>query len=160
MGRMYKISTGFQTVSAAQDLLEILLGSGEVGIFHGLHLIQTSDTDPATESEILQIDIKRATGSYTSGSGGGTATVAKSDPGDSAASFSGNERNNTTQASAGSGALETIESLGWQVLGPGSFIHIPETRDIFPPSSALIISCPAPADALTMNCVAYFEELG
>ena len=160
MGRMYKVSTGFQTVSVAQDLLEILLGSGEVGIFHGLHLTQTSDTDPATESEILQIDIKRAAGSYTSGSVGGTATVAQCDPGDAAESFAGNERNNTTQAVAGSGTLETLESIGWQVLAPGSFIHIPETRDIFSPSMALIVSCPAPADALTMNCVAYFEELG
>ena len=160
MGRMYKISTGFIAVSVAQDLLEIQLGSGELGIFHGLHLTQTSDTDPATESEILQIDIKRATGSYTSGSGGGSPTVVRTDPGDAVDTFVVEERNNTTQAVAGSGALETIESIGWQVLAPGSFIHIPETRDIFPPSAALIISCPAPSDELTMNCVAYFEELG
>lgn len=154
-GRIYYINTGFQTVSAAQDLLEILAPSDLVFVLHGIEISQSSDTD----MEFLQIAIKRASGSYTSGSGGGTPTAIKKNFGAVACSCT-LKRNNTTQASAGSGAIETIWNAAIPVLGGDQRILPPELRPIFSPSQALVVSLSAPADALTLNCTAIIEEIG
>lgn len=158
MGRIYYVQTGAQTVSAAQDLLEILAASGKHVILHGLIISQSSDAGD-TESEQLRVDVKRATGSYTSGSGGGTATIGKQNHADAAEAFT-KERNNTTQAAAGSGALTTLHSEAFNVQAGYQFIPTPEMRMNFAPAEALVVSIPAPSDALTMMATAIVEELG
>ena len=153
-GRIYYVSTDFQTVSAAQDLLEIVNASTKCLILHGYTIMQSSDTD----AELLQLLFKRGIGS-TSGSGGGSPTIKKRQTGDSANAFTA-ERNNTTQAVAGGGSLDTIYTDGFNVLGGGEKFWIPEDRPVFAPSEVLIIAISAPADALTLNLTAVVEEIG
>lgn len=158
-GRLYTVRTGFQTVSAAQDLIELLAGTTTPFLLHYLGISQSSDAGDA-EAELLQVALKRGSGSYTSGSGGGALTVVKHLLGDAADAFAGEERNNTTQATAGTGALGTLfeEAMnvqaGWQFLPPPSF------NNFFNISQALILSLSAPADALTLQAMAIIEELG
>jgi hypothetical protein len=160
MGRKYVVDTGFQSIgTAAQDLVEILCPADAVMIVHSVNIDQTSEYT-AAEAEKLQITYKRARGSYTSGSGGGSVTPALLEYGDAAAGITA-ERNNTTQASAGSGGLDTLFTDVWDVLAGYDFTPIPELRLIFSPSQALVISVSATNDTITTaRCRVIVEELG
>lgn len=159
MGRIVKIDTGYQTVSVAQDLLEVLLAAGQCAVLHRVKVMQSSD-ESSSEAELLQVNVSRASGSYTSGSGGSTATVTKyssssqADDGLSAA-----ERNNTTQASAGSGAIDNLEPGAFNVLaGEWEFCPVPEMRPAFAAAQAVVVSLDeAPADALTLRAIVWLE---
>lgn len=157
MGRFYSASFSGVSVSAAQDLFEALAASAKPFILHELTIGQYSDAGDSA-SELLAVLIKRATGSYTSGSGGSTPTPAKHATNDSAASTTV-EANNTTQAAAGSGALTTIRSEAWNVQAPYQFLPTPECRPIFLGGEACIVSITAPADALTVSGTIVIEEL-
>src|SRR5262245_8410245 len=127
LGRLIVLDTGYQTVSAAQDLLEIKLASTQAGFVLRAKVMQSSE-ESSTEAEELQINLKRASGSFTSGSGGGTATVVKGQTGDPSHGLSTIERNNTSQAAAGSGALEVYEPGVLNVLaGEWEWAATPET---------------------------------
>ena len=153
-GRIYYIPTGFQSVSAAQDLLEITVPADMVMVLHGVLISQSSDTD----MEFLELSLKRGV-NITSGSGGGTPTIHKKNSGDVSSSLTV-ERNNTTQAVSGSGELTTFWETAMPVLGGDQSVLPPEIRPIFSPSQNLIISLSAPADALTLSCMAIVEEIG
>lgn len=152
IGRIVIVDTGWQTVSAAQDLLEVLLGSGQAGFLLRAKIQQSSE-EASTEAEELQVAIKRASGSYTSGSGGSTATVVKGQTGQAADGLAGKERNNTTQAVVGTGALDVLEAGAFNVLaGEWEFCATPELAFPIGPSEAVILSCDeAPADSITMR---------
>lgn len=158
MGRLISFDTGYQTVSAAQDLLELLLASTQAAVLHSARVMQSSD-ESSTEAELLQVNVKRASGSYTSGSGGGSATAVKLVLGSAAHGLSGAERNNTTQAAAGSGALETVAPGVFAVLaGEWEYTPTPEMRPVFAPSEACVLSLDeAPTDALTLRAVVVLE---
>lgn len=159
MGRIVYIDTGYQTVSAAQDLLEVLLASSQAGFVHSVKVFQTSD-EASSEAEITQITCKRASGAYTSGSGGTSATVVQGQTGDAAHGLSGIERNNTTQAAAGSGALVDIGVMcgALNVLaGEWECTPTPELRPAIGPSQAFIVSMDAPTDGLTLRAVVTLE---
>lgn len=125
--------------------------------------MQSSD-EASTEAELLQIDCKRTTGAFTTGSGGGTATVFKGSGGDTAHNLSTIKRNNTTQAVAGAGTIENIPALSgvFNVLaGEWERTPTPEIRPILGVSEGLIVSLSeAPADQLTLRAVAAIEITG
>lgn len=154
IGRRVIVDTGWQSVSAVQDLLEIKLGTGQAGFVIRRTIAQSSE-EPSTEAEELQIDEKRATGSFTSGSGGGSATVVKGQSGDAAHGLATTERNNTTQAVVGTGTLDTIGRGTFNVLaGEWGGELTPECMHPIGPSEAYILSLSeAPADAITMMAV-------
>lgn len=157
MGRFYSASFSATSVSAAVDCFEILAATGKPFILHEVVLSQSSDYgDSAAEG--LSVLIKRATGSYTSGSGGSTATPAKHATNDAAAGPTA-ETNNTTQASAGSGALTTIRAEAFNVQAGYQYLPPPEQRLAFLPSEACVISLTAPADAITLSGTVVFEEI-
>jgi hypothetical protein len=160
MGRMVYLDTGFQAVSAAQDLVEIKMGTGQSGLIHSIVLAQSSEED--TTAEALTVTVKRASGAFTSGSGGGSLTVVKGQLGDATHGLATVERNNTTQAAAGSGALEefAVHSGTFSVLsGEWERTPTPELRIPLGPSEALVISVPAPDDATTIRCGVALEIL-
>lgn len=157
MGRFYTASFSAVSVSAAQDVFEILAASGKPFYLHEIVLSQTSDYGDA-QAEGEQIAIKRATGSYTSGSGGSTGTLQKHLTNDASAGPTP-EFNNTTQASAGTGALTTIRTDSFNVQAGYQYLPTPETRILFLPAEAVVVSISAPADALTMNGSITIEEL-
>lgn len=154
LGRVIILDTGYQTVSAAQDLLEIKLGTAQAGFLLRAKIMQSSD-ESSSEAEELQVAVKRATGSFDSGSGGSSATVVKGQTGDASHGLATIERNNTTQAGAGTGTLEVMEPGVFNVLaGEWEFTPTVELSYPFGPSEAVILSLDeAPADALTLRAI-------
>lgn len=157
MGRFYSIPFTAVAVSAAQDLFEVLAATGKPFYLHEIVVGQSSDYGDAA-AEGLTISIKKATGSYTSGSGGSTPTPVKHATNDAAAGPTP-ECNNTTQAAAGSGALTTIRSDAFNIQGGFQYMPTPEQRILFLPAEACVVSITAPADAVTMSGTLVIEEL-
>lgn len=157
MGRMYSIPFSATSVSAAVDAFEVLASTAKAFILHEVVLAQSSDYGDAA-AEGLSVLIKRATGSYTSGSGGSTVTPAKHLTNDAAAGPTA-EVCNTTQASAGSGALTTIRAEAFNVQAGWQYLPTPETRITFLPAEAVVVSITAPADAITLSGTMVIEEL-
>jgi hypothetical protein len=155
IGRLVIIDTGYQTVgTAVQDLLEVKLAATQAGFLLRAKVMQSSE-ESSTEAEQLQVNLKRATGSFTSGSGGGSATVVKGQSGDPAHGLSTTERNNTTQAVIGTGTLDVMEPGAFNVLaGEWEFTPTPELMFPIGPSEAVILSLDeATADAITMRAI-------
>lgn len=158
MSRIVIVDTGYQTVSAVQDLLEVKLGTAQAGYVKRAKVMQSSD-EASDQSEVLQLNLKRATSTFTSGSGGGSATVVKGQSGDPAHGLATVERNNTTQAVINTGTLDTLEPGGFQVLsGEWEVAFTPEQQLPIGPSEAAILSLDeAPADALTLRAILVIE---
>jgi len=157
MGRFYTVSFSGVAVAAAVDAFEVLAATGKPFILHEILLAQESDYGDA-QAEGLRVLVKRATGSYTSGSGGGTATPAKHMTNDAAAGPTV-ETNNTTPAAAGSGALTTIRVEAWNIQGGYQYLPTPEQRITFLAAEACVVSITAPADSITLSGSLVFEEL-
>lgn len=157
MGRFYSCSFSAVSVSTAVDVFEVLASTGKAFILHEIVIAQSSDYGDA-QAEGLSVLIKRATGSYTSGSGGSTVTPAKHLTNDAAAGPTV-ETNNTTQASAGSGALTTLRAEALNVQAGWQYLPTPEQRITFLPAEACVVSITAPADAVTLSGTIVIEEL-
>jgi hypothetical protein len=159
MGRVYTAQFGNVAATAAQDFFELLASATQIIIIHSIFVGQSSDAGDA-QAEMLRVQIKRASGTYTGGSGGSTPTAAPHNFSDTA--FSGTvEANNTTQATAGSGALTTILEETFNVQAGWYYTPTPEERIVLNPSQALVVSTPStPADSLTISGRITFEVLG
>ena len=155
MGRMYRASFSKVSVTAAQDLFEIVAPADAVVVLHGFRFSQSTDVGDAAE-EILNIAVK--TGATTSGSGGSSVTPVPSSLGDAA--FGGTvEANNTTKAS--NGTIVMHDPVGMNVRVGVDVVYTPEERIVLSPSARMTIELiDAPTDALTMSGVAVFEEIG
>ncbi len=158
MGRIYRVPFSATSVSAAVDVFEILAATGKPFVLHRINIAQSSDYGDAA-AEGLSVLVKRATGSYTSGSGGSTVTPTKSTNDPSAGPTP--EICNTTQAAAGSGALTTIHADAFNVQGGWEFLPTVEERAslTFLAAEAVVVSITAPADAITLSGTLVFEEL-
>lgn len=158
MGRIIIFDTGYQTVTAVQDLLEVKMASTQAGLLHRAKIMQSSE-EAASEAEELQVNIKRGSSTYVSGSGGGTATEVKASTGSGAAGVTSKLRNNTVQASGGT--IETLEPGAFNVLaGEWEFTPTPELRFPLAPSEGIILALDeAPADAITMRAILAIEFL-
>lgn len=152
--RTYSVTFSAVSVSAAQDLFEVTMGSNKPIEIVGIELGQSSDAGDA-QDELLQISVIR--GYATSGSGGSSATPAALTGGDSAASFSA-EVNNTTLASTGSPV--TLHTGCWNVRA-GYINWFPEgARPAVAGTSPLVVRMTAPADAITMSGTLFVREFG
>lgn len=157
-GRIYKARFRDIAVTALQDFWELLAATGKPCLIHYLRLNQTSDLGDAAEEQLV-FDIVRGVGSVTSGSGGSSNTPEPTNNNWAAAGAT-LERNNTTRLAAGSGSLETIETVGWNIRVPEPLIWTPETRDPILPGEYWSFGLPAaPADSLTVSSTLCFEEL-
>lgn len=152
MGRMYACVFEKVSVSAAQDLFEVVAAADKVVIIHALYLSQDSD-DATSESEMLNILVHRAS---TSGSGGSSVTPSPLDPGDAA--FGGTcEANNTTQGTEGT----FLHSDCFNVLSGYAWIPTPESRPVLGGQDRVVVELQdAPTDALTMSGTLIIEEIG
>jgi hypothetical protein len=157
MGRIYEIPiVPTASPAAAFDAFELLAASGKPFILHEIVLGQSSDYGDAA-AEGLSVQIKRATGSYTSGSGGSSVTPTKNTNDPAAAATA--DVMNTTQALVGSGTLTTLRAEPFNVQAGYQYLPPPEQRKTFLPSEACIVSVSAPADAVTISGTAVIEEL-
>lgn len=158
MGRMYTITFDDVNVTVVQDLWEILAPADASMILHSLDISQRTEISDA-QAEMLDISIRRITGSPTSGSGGSTSTPAPG-PGDSAAGIVA-EINNTTQLSGGSNTI--LKKKEFHVASGLEWILTPEERSIytFSPSTRLLIELEtAPSDEITLSGTMTIEEVG
>lgn len=159
MGRMYAIQFNSVAVTAAQDLFEVVTDDDKVVILHEISVTQESDAGDA-ESEMIPFSLSRASGTYTSGSGGSTPTEQPLDAGDAAGSMTC-EANNTTRASAGTGTLTKLWERAENVLAGFHYLPTPECRPVISGGAAFIVGLEnAPADSLTMNGYMIVEEIG
>lgn len=157
MGRMYVATFDAVSVSAVQDLFEIVAPSDAVVRIHSIDI----SNEVSETSEQLAIRLRRGEGAVTSGSGGSTNTPEPTSNGDPA--FGGTvEINNTTPMVAGSGAIKEFGRYGYNVVGGGfSWVPTPECRIDISPGDRFVVNLPtAPTSALTMSGVVYLEEIG
>lgn len=142
------------TVSAAQDLFEIVAPSTGTVAIHAIFIGQSSDAGDA-QAESLRILLTR--GHTVSGSGGSSPSIQKFDASRDASSGATVEANNTTAANtSGVNILaDTFNiAIGWQ------FLPTPEMRPRLAASQRFTVNLPAaPADALTMSGTIIWEEL-
>jgi hypothetical protein len=157
--RVYTVGFSASAQTAAIDFFELITGaSGAIALF-GLVIGQTTELGDAQE-EKLRLKFTRATGSYTSGSGGNTG-VARPPvrAGDAAATFTA-ETLNTTQIAVGSGTLTVVNQEPFEVRAGFERFWTPETAFTIGASSALAIGlAAAPADSVTFEGTAYVAEL-
>ena len=143
-------------VTAAQDVFEIVAPASSRLLIREIRLGQYSDAADA-QAEMLSVQIIR--GYTTSGSGGASVTPVNFSPVSGAASpVATVERNNTTVAQDGTGAVLLADSFN--VMGGWRYYPVPEERIEVGVSQRLVVRITAPADALTMNGTLVYEEIG
>lgn len=154
MGRMYSATFQNISVAALQDLFEITAGDDEPVQLHAVFLSQGSDMGDA-EEEGLRVAIIR--GNTTSGSGGASVTPVPLDPKVGTASAAV-ERNNTTEASAGTEVVIHEEQINTRI--GMQYMPTPEMRLKTDQGAGLLVVrlLTAPADALSMSGTIYWEE--
>lgn len=152
MGRMYTAPFSAIAVTAVQDFFEVTAAAGKPLTIHQVVITQSvSETN-----EQFEMVLKIAASGFTSGSGGGSATIAKLSSTDPAAAATV-ERNNTTQAS---GTLATIWAEGIPSQGGFSYFPTPESRPVIHSGEAFLVCLGnAPAASTTFSGVVVFEEL-
>lgn len=156
-GRIYTVRWDTPTAITAQiDVFEIAPADDLPVFIHEIKIWQTTDLGDAQE-EIIGISAQR--GFTTSGSGGGTPTVAKRYAGDAAASFTAECRNTTLAAT---GTPDITEGDAWNVRVPYIWTPTPEDRPFCAQKDNRIVIRldAAPADSLTMMATMKVEEIG
>ena len=157
MGRMYSVVFQNVSVTALQDFFELATPATGVLKLHSVVLAQSSDVGDAAE-EMLRVEIARFTGAPTSGSGGTVPTPAPLEGG-AAASGVTTEVNNTTEISGGT--KEILHADAFNIRSGWLYHPTPEERPGIGPSDHMVITLlTAPADALTMDGTAIYEESG
>lgn len=156
-GRVYTINWDAATAITAQiDVFEIQPADDKPVFIHEIRIWQTSDLGDAQE-EIIGLSLRR--GYTTSGSGGGTPTVAKRFAGDSAAGFTAECRNTTLATTT---TPDIVDMDAWNVRQP--YIWTPNQEDepfVSQAQTLLVVRLEAaPADSLTMMASMKVEELG
>lgn len=153
MGLIFSTQFNNVTVSALQDLFEVVAPSTGPVVIHRCIISQFSDYGDA-QAEGARILIIR--GATTTGSASaGTAN----DLGLTGATFTGSVKSNSTTP-ATSGTPLTLHSESWNVQQAFDYLPTPETRIWVPPSGRLVVNLPAnPADALSVTGTLIFEQV-
>lgn len=157
--RCYTVSFTATAEAGAVDWFELVTTSAGGIALLGVDVGQTTELGDAAEEQI-RWKVTRASGAYTSGSGGNTS-VARPPcrAGDAAATFTA-ETLNTTQVAAGSGALTTLLQSTFNLRSGLQLFWTPETAFSASASQALVIGMSAaPADSVTWEGTAYVAEL-
>jgi len=153
MGRVYEIPFNNISVSAVQDLISVQSTSGMA--FKVLEVVLGQITSTTVES--LNLSLKRFSGAYSIGSGGGAVTPAKHNFGDPAATATA-RRNDTTQTNGGTSV--TVRADVYNEVNGYQYLAIPDKEIIIAPSQAFVVSLDsAPGAARTMSGSVTIEEL-
>jgi len=156
MGRVYTVTfANLSLTGDGDDLLEVIAASGKpLQVLAALFSLYESETN-----EQLTGEIRLATGSYTSGSGGSAVTPTKASSTLPAASFSA-EKGNSTSASAGTGALTAMHTEGFPSQGGWAWLPTPEQRPVLQGGEAIVFHLvKGTASASGWNGTVYVEEL-
>lgn len=157
--RVYTVAFTASAQTGAVDWFELIAPSSCGIALLALDISQSTDYQDAAE-EGIRWTIKRASGAYTSGSGGSTG-VARTPvrSGDAAATFTA-ETLNTTQVAVGSGTLVTVHQSVFNIRTGLIQYWTPETAISAKASEALTVGMgAAPADSVTWEGTAYVAEV-
>jgi len=156
--RAYSFSFTATAATGAIDYFELVAGSTVGLVLLSLDISQTTEFGDA-QDEMVEWFVKRASGSYTSGSGGATPTGRPMRAGDSAATCTCEARN-TTQLLVGSGTLVTVHNSAFNIRAGIDKIWTPETAPSCGISQALVVGMvSAPADSVSWCGTAIVGEL-
>lgn len=146
MARVYSIPFQQLTLlTQKQDLWAITTGDAIPAVIEEIEL----DPVGSTIAE-LAISLNLFTGSYDAGSDGSSATPARHDPADAAASFTV-ELQNSTQTSTGSGSKLVWRSWNWQLVN--GLLWQPQREAqayLIPVSSCCVVSLDSVPSALVV----------
>lgn len=157
--RCYTVLFAASAQTNKVDWFELIAGSTGGLALLGVDIGQTTELGDAAEEQI-DYYVKRASGSYTSGSGGNTS-VARTPvrAGDAAATYTA-ETLNTTQIAVGSGTLVTLHNSAFNLRTGWVQFWTPETAFTCSASQAIAIGMTGnPADSVTWVGTAYVAEL-
>lgn len=159
IGQTYSISFANITVSAAQDLFEILPpADASVAILKAEVGQQTDYGDAAAEG--LELRFVRGEGTITNGSGGTNITPAPLQSGFAAAG-STTDRNNTTIMAVGTGTLTTLYATAFNIQIGWLYQPTPAEMIVVSGGDALTLELVgAPADAIDVSASIIFAEIG
>lgn len=158
IGRVYTVQFDNVSVSAIQDLFELIPADDKPIEIVGLFISQTGNSDVGDAAEeCLPLQIIR--GFTTSGSGGTTPTPVPVKRSDSASGFTA-EANNTTVATTGTTA--TVHSDNFNVrVGYQNWWPENTEPDCSQADSRIVVRLTrAPADAITLSATVYVREFG
>lgn len=165
MSRIYAVNFENVTVSAAQDLWDLVPAADKPIAIHGIMLSNVGGVADAgdAQEELLRLIVIR--GLATVGSGGSAAAASTNispvSPGDPAASFTG-RLNDTTVAVVGAGSTVNLFADGWNVRIPYQMFFTPETRIACSATQTRMVIrlLSTPADPLSVSGTVFVEELG
>lgn len=162
MARRYTIPIPIASIADIHhDFAEINVPADAVVCLHEIKVTQSSEFGDAATRQI-SFEVIRAFGSFTSGTGGTSATFSKHESGDAAYGGTG-EVNNTTIAQQGSGTFELLATLAENSNLGLHHLPTPEDRYCFSPSQTLIVrlidGVPS-GEAITFLGYVVIEEMG
>lgn len=153
-GRMYTVViSGVASPGAAFDFFELNPAAAKPIRIRRIRIAQTSE--PTTEEEQLAITILRA--HSTSGSGGSAPTPRPLASTDAAAGFTA-ETMNTTPATGGSPV--TLLEDAFNTRAGYDMAFAPEEGPEAVNAERIVVTCSAPADAVTFRATIWVEENG
>jgi hypothetical protein len=157
--RCYTVVAASAAQTGAVDWFELTTTSAGGIALLGLDISQSTEFGDA-QDEMTRWYVKRASSTYTSGSGG-NSSVARTPTraGDAAATFTA-KTNNTTQIAVNTGTLTTVVQSCFNIRAGLLLFWTPETAITCSASQALAVGMSAaPADSVTWEATAYVGEL-
>lgn len=157
-GRMYSGAMALTAQSAIFDAFELIAPATGLVALVSVELGQTTLLTDANEF-ISTVTFHRFTGAYTSGASGETPAMAALHQ-DAVASSATLEARNTTVAVAGSGAIEIISVVAWNLRG--GFLYLPpeDLRIVVAPTDAIIVTVSDPGTSVSICGTLVWEEVG
>lgn len=144
------------SVSTAVDVFELVCPADSVILVHEITITQQA----SETSEQLPFTLAKASGSYTSGSGGSSPTKTPKEKG-FPASGATLTAFNTTRASAGTGTLTVVNRKDENIINGITWLFTPECYEWLSPGDAFIVGLEAtPGATLTMSATIQWSEFG
>lgn len=151
--RVYTLTIQNSSVSAAQDLFELVTTSSSNLRLLGFLFGQSSDHGDA-QAEALRLSVVR--GYTTTGSGGSSSTPDPMDATNTMAAAATCKISNTTLATSGTAVILLADVINLQA--GYSIWWTPETAPKIGISTRVVVRITAPSDAITVNATLYFAE--
>ena len=155
MSRMYAVTFEKVSVSAAQDLVQIIGATGKMLRIRRQWVADVDAAAPSNQGLALRGRFLGAT--VTNGSGGTSPTPKPLDPGDSAASFTA-KVNSTTPATS-SGTVNIVEENGANIFGGYDYMF-PFPPPIGPSESYVFELITNPNTTVLLSGGVIVEEIG
>lgn len=157
MGRMFIAPIQIAATTTQIDILELIApAAGAVVVYEAL-VTTTIETD-ANEVQ-MELEVVRFTGTYTSGSGGTTATGRSLGLAGATEDSATVETGNTTQAAVGTGTLEVLSAPYMNNRLGFHYLPIPEARPTIAATDAFAIQLQAAPASTGFGGHVIYEEL-